>query len=239
MSEQRSKALKAAFPHTIPVLAGFLFLGFAYGVLMKSKGYAAGWSILMSLFAFAGSAQYAAIIALTTVFHPLNAFALSLIVNARHIFYSISMLETYKDMGKIKPYLVFGLCDETFSIVSSAKPPQGVEAKPFYFFITFLNHCYWVIGTALGGLFGAVISLDFKGLDFVLTALFVTIFVGQWKVQSNRAPAAIGVLCAVACLLLFGENRFIIPAMLLMIGIITLFQKFPPLTKETVKGGEK
>ncbi len=115
--------------------------------------------------------------------------------------------------------------DETFSIVSSAKPLRGVKQSLFTF-ITFLNHCYWVIGTALGGLFGAVISLDFKGLDFVLTALFVTIFVGQWKVQSNRAPAAIGVLCAVACLPLFGEKPLIIPAMLLMIGIITLFQKF-------------
>ncbi len=239
MDESKKKALKATFPHTIPVLAGFLFLGFAYGVLMKSKGYGAGWSVLMSLFAFAGSAQYAAIIALTTVFNPINAFVLSLIVNARHVFYSISMLDKYREMGKMKGYLIFGLCDETFSIVSSTKPPKDVEPKMFYFFITLLDHCYWVVGTALGGLFGLVISMNLKGLDFVLTALFVTIFVGQWKIRSNRGPAMIGVLCSIVCLMLFGESRFIIPAMILIIAIITLLQKPLSVTKQAAKEVEK
>jgi len=239
MDERKKKALKAAFPHTIPVLAGFLFLGFAYGVLMKSKGYGVGWSVLMSLFAFAGSAQYAAIIALTTVFNPINAFVLSLIVNARHVFYSISMLDKYREMGKMKGYLIFGLCDETFSIVSSAKPPKDVEPKMFYFFITLLDHCYWVVGTALGGLFGAVISMNLKGLDFVLTALFVTIFVGQWKICANRGPAAIGVICSILCLIIFGENSFIIPAMVLIIAIITLLQKPLSVTKQAAKEVEK
>lgn len=239
MDKKKKTAFKAAFPHTIPVLAGFLFLGFAYGVLMKSKGYGAGWSVLMSLFAFAGSAQYAAIIALTTVFNPINAFVLSLIVNARHVFYSISMLDKYREMGKMKGYLIFGLCDETFSIVSSTKPPKDVEPKMFYFFITLLDHCYWVVGTALGGLFGLVISMNLKGLDFVLTALFVTIFVGQWKIRSNRGPAMIGVLCSIVCLMLFGESRFIIPAMILIIAIITLLQKPLSVTKQAAKEVEK
>jgi 4-azaleucine resistance transporter AzlC len=221
----QSKALKAAFPHTIPVLTGFLFLGIAYGILMHSKGYGFGWTFLMSLLAFAGSAQYIAITFLTSVFNPLGALLMTLIINARHLFYGISMLSKYKTAGKLKPYLIFGLCDETFSIVCSTEPPEGVDRNWFSFFVTLLDHGYWVLGSVLGGLLGSIVSFNTRGLDFVLTALFVVIFVGQWKSRENRKPAVIGVVCSVLCLILFGQSSFIIPSMLAILAALTIFRQ--------------
>jgi len=219
------KALKAAFPHTIPVFTGFTFLGIAYGILMNSKGYGVGWTVLMSLMAFAGSAQYVAITFLTTVFNPVYALLLTIMVNARHLFYGIAMLDKYKDAGKVKPYLIFGLCDETFSIVCSTEPPEGVSRSSFYFFITLLDHSYWVLGSAIGGLLGSMVSFNTKGLSFVLTALFVVIFVGQWKSQQDHKPAVIGVVCSVLCLAIFGSSNFIIPAMLAILAVLTIYHK--------------
>jgi 4-azaleucine resistance transporter AzlC len=223
--KEKTKALKAAFPHTIPVLTGFLFLGIAYGLLMNTKGYGVGWTVLMSLVGFAGSAQYIAVTFLTTVFNPIYALFMTLIINARHLFYGISMLDRYKNAGKLKPYLIFGLCDETFSIACSTEPTEGVNKNWFYFFVTLLDHLYWVTGSAIGGLIGAFVSFDIKGLDFVLTALFVVIFVGQWRTKKNRLPAMVGVLCSVACLLIFGQSTFIIPSMLAILASLTLIRK--------------
>ncbi|MDF2614790.1 MAG: hypothetical protein K0S71_2576 [Clostridia bacterium] len=223
--KQIKTALKAAFPHTIPVFTGFIFLGIAYGILMKSKGYGVYWTILMSLVAFAGSAQYVAITFLTSVFNPVYALLMTLMVNARHLFYGISMLDKYKDTGKFKPYLIFALCDETFSIICSAEPPEGVDRNLFMFFITLLDHSYWVLGSALGGLLGSMISFNTKGLDFVLTALFIVIFVGQWKAQKNHKPAITGVLCSIICLIIFGQNSFIIPSMAAILAVLSLFRK--------------
>jgi 4-azaleucine resistance transporter AzlC len=221
----KTKALKAAFPHTIPVLTGFLFLGIAYGILMNSKGYGVGWTVLMSLCAFAGSAQYIAITFLTSVFNPVNAMLMTLIINARHLFYGISMLDKYRNTGKLKPYLIFGMCDETFSIVCSTEPPEDVNRNWFYFFVTLLDHGYWVLGSALGALLGRFVSFNTKGLDFVLTALFVVIFVGQWRTKENRWPAAIGVVCTVVCLIVFGQSGFIIPSMIAILGALTIFRR--------------
>ncbi|NLL51902.1 MAG: branched-chain amino acid ABC transporter permease [Peptococcaceae bacterium] len=226
-------ALKAAFPHTIPVLTGFTFLGIAYGVLMNTKGYGVGWTALASLLVFAGSAQYVAITFLTSVFNPIYALLMTLMINARHLFYGISLLDKYKNTGKLKPYLIFGLCDETFSIVCSTEPPPGVNRKWFIFFITLLDHCYWVLGSILGGLLGSMISFNTQGLDFVLTALFVVIFLGQWKAQKNHKPAIIGILCSVGCLILFGPSNFIIPSMAAIMVILTVFRK--NLAKEEAK----
>lgn len=223
--KEKTKALKMAFPHTIPVFAGFTFLGIAYGILMNSKGYGVGWTVLMSLLAFAGSMQYVAITALTSIFNPINVLILTLMVNARHLFYGISMLDKYKGTGKFKPYLIFGLCDETFSIICSAEPPEGVNRNWFMFFITLLNHSYWVFGSALGGLLGTMISFNTKGLDFVLTALFVVIFVGQWKTQKNHKPAVIGILCSIICLIVFGQSNFIIPSMIAILSVLTILRK--------------
>lgn len=224
-SKDRIKALKAAFPHTIPVFTGFVFISIAYGILMNSKGYGFGWSFLFSSIVFAGSSQYVAITFLTSVFNPVYALVMSLMINARHLFYGISMIEKYKDTGKLKPFLIFAMCDETFSIVYSAEPPKDVDRSWFMFFITFLNYTYWVLGSALGGFLGSFISFDTKGLDFVLTALFVVIFTGQWKSQKDHKPALIGVLCSAACLIAFGQNNFLIPSMIAILAVLTMLRK--------------
>jgi len=221
----RSKALKAAFPHTIPVLTGFLFLGIAYGIIMSTKGYGIIWTFLMSLIVYAGSAQYVAITYLTSAFNPIQALLLTLIVNARHVFYGLSMLDKYRDAGRFKPYFIFGLTDETFSIVCSTEPPAGVDRTWFQFFVTLLDHVYWVTGSVIGALLGSAVSFNTRGLDFALTALFVVIFIGQWKSQRQHAPALIGVIGTAACLLLFGPDRFIIPAMALILMILGLFRQ--------------
>lgn len=221
----RSKAFKAAFPHTIPIFTGFIFLGAAYGILMNTKGYGVGWTVLMSMMGFGGSAQYVAITFLTSIFNPIYALLMTLMVNARHIFYGISMLDKFKDAGKLKPFLIFALCDETFSVVYSVDAPEGIDKNWFMFFITLLNYIYWALGSAIGGLLGSMIEFDTKGLDFVLTALFVVIFLDQWKTGKNRRPAIIGVLSSIICIMIFGRSNFIIPAMIMIIAVLTLARK--------------
>ncbi|WP_152967738.1 AzlC family ABC transporter permease [Oxobacter pfennigii] len=234
--KEKIKALKAAFSHTIPVFTGFTFLGIAYGILMNSKGYGVGWTVLFSFMAFAGSAQYVAITFLTSIFNPVYALLMTLMVNARHLFYGISMLDKYKDTGKLKPYLIFGLCDETFSIACSTEPPEGVNRNWFMFFITLLDHSYWVFGSTLGGLLGSMISFNTKGLDFVLTALFVVIFAGQWKTQKDHKPAVIGVLCSIICLVVFGQSNFIIPSMIAILAVLTISRKEYAEKQELAEG---
>jgi 4-azaleucine resistance transporter AzlC len=218
-------ALKAAFPITIPVLTGYLFLGAAYGILMNAKGYGLGWTVLMSVFVFAGSIQYVGVTLLTTAFHPLYALVLTLLVNARHLFYGISMLERYKGAGRLKPYLVFGLTDETFSLLCSTDPPEGVDRTWFQFFVTLLDHSYWVTGSALGSVIGALLTFNTKGLDFVLTALFVVIFINQWRGTKSHWPAVLGVVATGICVVLFGSTNFMIPAMIFILAILTLYRK--------------
>jgi len=225
MLHQKVKALKAAFPYTIPVMTGYLFLGAAYGILMSSKGYGFGWSLLISVFVFAGSMQYVAIDLLTTAFNPLKAFLMAIMVNARHLFYGLSMLKKYENVGKKKPYLVFGLTDETFSIVCSTEPPEGIDRGWFMFFVTLLNQVYWVTASVIGSFLGSKFTFNIKGIDFVMTALFVVIFVDQWKAQKDHISALTGVIASLVCLLLFGPDRFIIPAMILITVVFTLFRK--------------
>ncbi len=228
----KTKALKAAFPHTLPVLTGYLFLGIAFGILLSSKGYPYGFAILMSVFIFAGSMQFVAIGLLTSGFHPLTAVIMTLIVNARHLFYGLSMLKSFQGMGKMKPYMIFALTDETFSLLLSAEPPEGVDRRWFSFFIALLDQLYWVTGSAIGGVMGWVFTFDTKGIDFVMTALFVVIFIEQWEKCRGRIPALVGVGSSVLCLILFGPDRFIVPAMLLMLLILTAFRK-------QLKGGDE
>lgn len=222
---KRCDALKAAFPHTLPILAGFLFMGATYGVLMHNHGFPAYFSILTSVFVLAGSMQFLSIQLLISAFNPLYAFLIAFIVNARHIFYGISMLKRFKGTGKLKPYLIFGLCDETFSIHVANPSPQGVDKTYFMFFTTLLNHSYWVAGTALGALLGNFITFDLTGIDFAMTALFVTIFIDQWRQEKEHRPALIGVGCALVCLFIFGAEDFILPAMILILIVLMLLRK--------------
>ncbi len=213
-------ALSAAFPHTLPVMAGFLVLGIAYGMLMLEKGFGPQWSVLMSAVAFCGSMQFVAITLLTTAFHPLEALILSLLVNARHLFYGLSMLDKYKGFGKVKPFLIYTLCDETFSIVSSVNPPDGVEPKYFYLSISLLDYLYWVFGSLLGGLLGGFMPFDMKGLDFALTALFVVLFLEQMKKKGNWILGLIGIGCALVSRFVFGAANMVLPALIII--LITL-----------------
>lgn len=229
MSEHKKreirKALSAAFPHTIPVLTGFLVLGFAYGVLMQTKGYGVLWAFLMSAIAFCGSMQFVAITLLTTVFNPVQAFFLSIMVNARHLFYGLSMLSKYKGLGKIRGFLIYTLCDETFSIACSVEPDHGVNRKYFYFCISFLNYSYWITGTVIGSLIGNLIKFNTEGLDFVLTALFIVLFLEQWKKKENRWSGIIGIVCTAIALFVVGQKNFVIPAMILILVVLTAGRK--------------
>ena len=219
------QALRAAFPHTIPVLTGFLVLGMAYGVLMESKGYGVLWAALMSALAFCGSMQFVAVTLLTTAFNPIQAFLLSVMINARHLFYGLSMLGKYKGLGKIRFFLIYTLCDETFSIVSSVTPPEHVDRKHFYFFISLLDYLYWISGTILGNLLGRLITINTEGLDFVLTALFVVLFMEQMKSKENRASGVIGVFGSLIGLLAFGSGNMVIPSMVIILFLLLLGRK--------------
>ena len=218
-------ACKAAFPITIPVLTGYLFMGIAYGMLMSSNGYNWLWILLVSSVVYAGALQFVGIILLTSVFEPLNVFLIALAINARHLFYGLSMLEKYSNTGKLKPYLIFGMTDETFSILHSLQPPPHVEKQTFMLAVTLMNQSYWVVGSIVGGIIGSLLTFDMQGLDFVMTAFFVVVFINQWKSQKNHSSAVIGLGSAIVSLIVLGAEVFIIPAMLLIVVCLTLFQK--------------
>ena len=219
---EKLAALRAAVPHTIPILTSFLVLGMAYGVLMSSKGYGPLWSGLFSALAFCGSMQYAAITLLTAAFDPLGAFLLSFMVNARHLFYGISLLKKYSGLGAFRPFLIYTLCDETFSVVATVDPPEEVDRRWFYFFISLLDWLYWITGSVLGGVAGSLITFNTTGMDFALTAMFVVLFLEQMLKPAKRRAGIMGFACTVAALVAFGANNMVIPAMVLILVLLLL-----------------
>lgn len=211
------KEVKRAFLDTVPVLSGYIVLGMGFGILMYSKGYGVLWSFAMSLFIYAGSMQFFAVDLLTSGATLIATAVATLMVNARHIFYGISMVDKYKGTGKKKPYLIFALTDETYSLVCTSHADKSdSERKRYYFLVSVFNHFYWVLGSVIGALLGEIIPFSTEGIEFALTALFVTVFVEQWKSTKDHAPALIGVLASVICLVLFGAADFLIPAMVLI-----------------------
>lgn len=207
------RTLKVAFPYTLPVLMGYIFLGIAFGVLLGSKGYHAGWALLMSLFIYAGSMQFVAIDLLTGMFNPLSAMLVTLMVNARHIFYGLSMLDKFKICGKLKPYMIFSLTDETYSLLCAAETPKDVDRRWFMFCIAVLNQLYWVTGSVIGNVAGSLIRFNSTGIDFAMTALFIVIFIEQWESTENHIPALLGLFVTLLCLIVFGQDWFIIASM--------------------------
>lgn len=221
----KKQALRAAFRDTVPVLTGYVFLGFGFGILMYQNHFGFFWSVAMSLFIYAGSMQYVGVSLLTGGAGIFTTAMTTLLVNARHLFYGISMVDAYKGAGRKKPYLIFALTDETYSLVSQTEPPEGMGRHSYCFLVSFLDQCYWVAGTALGALAGSVLPVNLEGIDFVLTALFVSIFVEQWLSTKEHLPALIGVAATAVCLLIFGRDVFLIPSMLLIAFLLTILKK--------------
>ena len=223
------KTFLCAFPYTIPIFAGFWFLGMTYGIYMNVSGFSFWYPMIMSLVIFAGSIEFVAVNMLLGAFNPLQALAMTLMINARHLFYGISMLDKFRGMGWKKIYLIFGMCDETFSINYTAEIPSDVDRGWFMFFVTLLNHFYWFSGATLGGIFGGLINFNTEGLDFVVTAMFVVIFLEQWLKEKNYTSALAGLGISLLCLAAFGEENFIIPSMAGILIFLSILRR--PLEK--------
>ena len=221
----KKQALKTVFLDTVPVLTGYLFLGMGFGILLSESGYGVIWAFFMGLFVFAGSGQYLAVSLLSGGASLLSAAIATLLVNARHIFYGISLIDTYKGAGKKKPYLIFALTDETYSLVTQNQAPEGMSRHQYCFLVSFFDHIYWIIGCTLGNLAGTYIPISFEGVEFVLTALFVTMFVEQWLSTKNHLPALIGAGSTILCLAVFGSEIFLIPSMALIAVLLTVTRK--------------
>ena len=224
MKRNLTRAFKLAFPYTIPIFTGFLFLGFAYGVYMRSLGFSPIYPMVMCFAIFAGSLEFLAGNILLGAFNPLQAFFVGFAVNARHIFYGLSLLDKYKNAGKKKLYMIYALCDETFSVNVTLNDIEGVDKEDVYFAVTLLNQSYWVFGTYLGALFGGVLSINTQGLDFVMTALFIVIFLDYYFKNKQAFSSAMGFILSIASLLIFGKDNFIIPAMVSIVVILLAFR---------------
>lgn len=222
----KKATIRQAFLNTIPILTGYVCLGFGFGILMQQAGYCLWWGLAMSLFIYAGSMQYVAVGLLTGGVGLLTTALTTLVVNARHLFYGISMVDNYKGTGRKKPYLIFALTDETYSLVAGGTVPAGCDKHLYWLLVSAMNQCYWVTGTLLGGLVGNVLKINYAGIDFALTALFVTIFTEQWLTAKDHRPALIGLGASVGSLLLFGSESFLIPAMLTITAGLLLLRRW-------------
>lgn len=226
------KALKAAFPNTIPIMTGFCFLGLSYGIYMSVSGFSFVYPMLMAITIFGGSLEFVAVSMLLSTFAPIQALLMAIMIQARHLFYGIAMLDKFKGLGIKKWYLIFGMCDESFSINYTVQIPEDVDEGWFMFFVTILNQMYWVIAATIGGLIGPHLSINLKGLDFVMTAMFVVIFMEQWFKEEKHYTAYIGIFVSIICLKIFGSDSFMIPTMLGILFLLTVARK--PIEK---KGG--
>ena len=218
--------IKKTFLSTLPVMTGYIVLGMGFGILLKTKGYGVWWALAMSVFIYAGSMQYLAVSLLTGGASLIATAITTLMVNARHLFYGISMIDKYKGAGAKKPYMIFALTDETYSLVCSEEIPDREERHRYFFMVSLFNQVYWVTGSVIGSLLGSVIPFSVEGLDFALTALFITIFVEQWLSTKKHAPAIIGVVVSVVCVLIFGADNFLIPAMCLITIAVAVLKKW-------------
>lgn len=219
-----SQTIKQAFYKSIPVMAGYIVLGIGFGILLRSAGYGVLWAAAMSLFIFAGSMQYVGVGLLQGGASVLTTIITTVMVNARHLFYSISMVDKYKDAGKYKPYMIFALTDETYSLLSDGKTPDGAEPNLYRMLVSLFNHSYWVTGSIIGSLLGGVLPFSTAGIEFSMTALFAAAFTEQYLTAKDHVPALTGLLCTLVCLVVFGRDRFLIPAMLLITLVLTLLR---------------
>lgn len=206
-------ALRDAFPHTIPIMLGYLFMGITFGILLQKEGFNVLWAMCMALFIYGGTTQFIALGLMASGAGLWESFVLISMVNARQIFYAISMLDRFKAMGKKSYYMAHALTDETLALLNLKNPKEGIDKHWFDFFIALLNHSYWIIGCTLGALVGAYLDFEPQGLDFVMSAIFIVIFIEQWKSKNLRPPALVGLITSFMCLLLFGMEDFLLPAL--------------------------
>lgn len=218
------RIIKKVFPQTIPVMAGYISLGIAFGLLLQSIGYGPIWALLMSLFIYAGSAQFLAVELLAAGATLTHIALLTFLLNFRHLFYGLSMIEKYRGTGIGKIYLIFGLTDETYALLTGYKTPEGLSDKSYFFAVTLMNHLYWILGSVIGSVAGSIIPFDLTGIDFAMTALFAVLVVEQWKTNKNHIPAISGFVITVAALFIFGADNFLIPALIVM-SVALLFMK--------------
>jgi 4-azaleucine resistance transporter AzlC len=229
-----AKTLTAAFPVTVPVLMGYLAIGMAFGLMLQSVGYGVVWAFLMSLTIYAGSGQYLGVSLLATGASLPQVAFLTLMINFRHLVYGLSMLEKFRGMGRRKFYMMFSLTDETYALLSSAQPPEGVDTHDFYFAVALLDHSYWILGSVLGSVLGAALGFDTTGVDFAMTALFLVIAVGQWKAAGSHLPALLGGAATLLSLLVVGAENMLLPALGIIVAVLTLLR--PQLEeKETIE----
>ena len=220
------KVFKPALAATLPVMAGYLILGFGFGIIIKANGYSTVLAAAMSIFIYAGSMQYVAIGLMTSGASLITTALTTLMVNIRHLFYGVSMLEKYQNTGKAKPYLIFALTDETYSLVCGELPGLAPEDRTNYeLLVSLLNHLYWIVGSIAGAVTGSLIRFNSQGIDFALTALFLTVFTDQWLTAKKHGPALIGLGASVASLLIFGKDNFLIPAMLIIALTLCLYKE--------------
>ena len=223
-SERKSVIVRKAFLKSLPVMAGYVVLGIGFGILLRNAGYGVLWSAAMAVLIYAGSMQYVGIGLLAGGAGILTTILTTVMVNARHLFYSISMIGKYKDAGRYKPYMIFALTDETYSILCDGKVPEGADEHLYRFLLSLFNHCYWVTGSVLGSLLGSMLPFSTVGIEFSMTALFIASFTEQWLSTKEHIPALAGLLCSLVCLLAFGPERFLIPDMLLITLVLTLLR---------------
>ena len=219
------RALRAAVPQTVPVFAGYLVLGMGYGIYVQSLGLPVWMPMLMGTVVYGGSLEFVLASLLLGTFAPLSAFLMALMIQARHLFYGLAMLERYKGYGLRSIYMIYAMSDETFSITCSAEPPEGVDRGWFMFFITLLDQLYWVASAGLGAVVGSVLPFSTKGVDFVMTAMFVVIFLNQWEKEKQHVSALIGLLVPLVCLVLFGAGSFLLPAMACILVLLVALRR--------------
>ena len=219
------KTIKKIIIKTLPVMAGYIVLGFGFGIISLKNGYGLIWALAMSLFIYAGSMQYVTLTLLTSGASLITTAITTLMVNARHLFYGISMIEPYKKSKGYKPYLIFSLTDETYSLVCTRETVDDIPYHKYCFLISLFNHIYWIIGTLLGVLIGTLVKFNTQGIEFAMTALFITVFVEQWKTTKNHFPALIGLGASITCLIIFGTSNFLIPSMITIIVLLLLGKK--------------
>lgn len=227
------KAFQTAFSRTIPVMAGYLVLGFGFGLLLQSKGYSFVWAILMCLTIYGGSMQFVAVDLLSSGAGLLTAGFMTFMIHARHLFYGLSMLTKYRDTGKVKPYLIFTLTDETYSLVCTGEVPDGVDKSAFYLWISLLDQIYWITGSVFGAIFGQIVTINTTGVDYSMTALFVVILTDNLLKPDSRVPALAGVSISLICLLVFGASSFLIPSMIGIAAALMLLRPVLNKRKET------